>query len=261
MVFTAVGASQGILSTHLLGLLERIRLHATRQRSGQCAALLADLEALFDQAAPLTAQSLHPLLQLYRALAHSYTALSAEQNSEASRWLTEAWPLAQQLNRGREMVQILALQALVSERAGESPSSLLNAALGHAESGGQVRVLADTLPAIVELIARGAAAGELSASISPGFVQRVLAAAQTSLAEPASPASSPVTTAASAFLTPKETEVLQLLAAGLPNKRIASTLGLSNETIKWHMKKLFSKLNAGNRQHAVDRARLLGLLA
>ncbi|MDO8697487.1 MAG: LuxR C-terminal-related transcriptional regulator [Pseudomonas sp.] len=258
---TAVGASQGILSTHLLGLLERIRLHATRQRSGQCAALLADLEALFDQAAPLTAQSLHPLLHLYRALAHSYTALSAEQNAEASRWLSEAWPLAQQLNRGREMVQILALQALVSERAGESPNSLLNAALGHAESGGQVRVFADTLPAIVELIARSAATGELNASISPDFVQRVLAAAQTSLAEPASPASLASATAASAFLTPKETEVLQLLAAGLPNKRIASTLGLSNETIKWHMKKLFTKLNAGNRQHAVDRARLLGLLS
>ncbi|MBX9756502.1 MAG: LuxR C-terminal-related transcriptional regulator [Pseudomonadaceae bacterium] len=258
---TAVGASQGILSTHLLGLLERIRLHATRQRSGQCAALLADLEALFDQAAPLTAQSLHPLLHLYRALAHSYTALSAEQNSEASRWLTEAWPLAQQLNRGREMVQILALQALVREQTGESPNSLLNAALSHAESGGQVRVFVDTLPTIVELIARSAAAGELNASISPGFVQRVLAAAQTSLAEPANPASLAPATAASAFLTPKETEVLQLLAAGLPNKRIASTLGLSNETIKWHMKKLFTKLNAGNRQHAVDRARLLGLLS
>lgn len=258
---TAVGASQGILSTHLLGLLERIRLHAARQRSGQCAALLGDLEALFDQTAQFTAQTLHPLLQLYRALAHAYTTLSLEQIPEARHWLTEAWPLAQQLNRGREMVQILALQALTSERAGKSPEPFLSATLGHAESGGQVRVFADTLPAITELIARSAATGSLNASISSSFIQRVLAAAQTDAAEGLNSSASPMpATAASAFLTPKESQVLQLLAAGLPNKRIASTLGLSNETIKWHMKKLFTKLNAGNRQHAVDRARLLGLL-
>jgi len=30
--------------------------------------------------------------------------------------------------------------------------------------------------------------------------------------------------------------------------------------VKWHLKNLFSKLNAGTRRHAVDRARLLGLI-
>jgi LuxR family transcriptional regulator, maltose regulon positive regulatory protein len=54
--------------------------------------------------------------------------------------------------------------------------------------------------------------------------------------------------------------VLPLLAGGLPNKRIASQLGLSSETVKWHMKKLLTKLDAGSRGHAVDRARMLGLL-
>jgi LuxR family maltose regulon positive regulatory protein len=257
---TGIGASQGILSTHLLGLLERIRLHAARQRSDQCRALLTHLEAQLAQTTALAASGLQPLVQLYRALAHSYTALSDTHTQIAGDWLAQAWPLAQQLNRGREMVQIQALQALLSEHAGESPSQLLNAALGRAESGGQVRVFAETLPEIIELIARNAAAGNLSPSINPSFVQQVLDAAQSSLTGAASLPGTPVAAAASAFLTPKEHQVLQLLAAGLPNKRIASTLGLSNETIKWHMKKLFTKLNAGNRQHAVDRARLLGLL-
>ena len=62
------------------------------------------------------------------------------------------------------------------------------------------------------------------------------------------------------MLTPKENQVLQLLAGGLPNKRIAVELQLSNDTVKWHVKKLLAKLNAGNRDHAVDRARMLGLL-
>ena len=48
---------------------------------------------------------------------------------------------------------------------------------------------------------------------------------------------------------------------GLSNKLIARSLDISEETVKWHLKNLFSKLNAGARKHAVDRARLLGLLA
>ena len=47
---------------------------------------------------------------------------------------------------------------------------------------------------------------------------------------------------------------------GRPNKLIARTLEISDETVKWHMKNLFLKLSAGSRSHAVDRARLLGLL-
>ena len=64
----------------------------------------------------------------------------------------------------------------------------------------------------------------------------------------------------SQFLTPKETQILKLLSIGRPNKLIARTLAISDETVKWHMKNLFLKLSAGSRSHAVDRARLLGLL-
>ncbi len=255
-----IGLSQDILSTHLQGLLERIRLHAARQRSEQCRALLANLETLL---APLVSSQLllgQPLIQLYRALAHSYAALCDEHAQSAVDWLAQAWPLAQGLNRGREMVQIQALQALLSDADSEASRQLLNAALSHAESGGQVRVFAETLPGVIELISHHAAANNVSPSISPQFVQRVLDAAQASGPDTTGQTSTPMAAAVSAFLTPKENQVLQLLAAGLANKRIAATLGLSNETIKWHMKKLFTKLNAANRQHAVDRARLLGLL-
>jgi LuxR family transcriptional regulator, maltose regulon positive regulatory protein len=257
---SGIGVKQGILSTQLLGLLERIRLHAARQRSDQCRDLLAIVEAQFTSSTASTSAT-QPLLQLYRALAHSYSALCEGAEQSADDWLAQAWPLAQQLNRGREMVQIQTMQALLCEVRGQSPSALLNAALGRAESGGQVRVFAETLPQVLPLIARSAAANHLSPSIRQDFIQRLLDAGQSTQAVTQSSPSTTVAAALSAFLTPKEQQVLQLLAAGLPNKRIAATLGLSNETIKWHMKKLFSKLNAGNRQHAVDRARLLGLLS
>jgi len=62
------------------------------------------------------------------------------------------------------------------------------------------------------------------------------------------------------LLTPKEVEVLGLLNQGMSNKRIALTLNVGGETVKWHMKNLYSKLSAVSRDHAIDRARLLGLI-
>ncbi|MEJ6007663.1 LuxR C-terminal-related transcriptional regulator [Paucibacter sp. AS339] len=60
-------------------------------------------------------------------------------------------------------------------------------------------------------------------------------------------------------LSPKEQEVLQLLARGYSNKEIAIALAVSGETVKSHLKRLFGKLEVGSRKHAVSRARTLGL--
>jgi LuxR family maltose regulon positive regulatory protein len=175
---------------------------------------------------------------------------------DAAAHLATARALARQINRGRETVQILALQALLAERSGEDPGAPLTEALSLAEAGGMVRVFADTLPEVIDVIRRRADAGG-DTPVTRAYLERVLAAASA----PAAATDKPAPAAGSAILTPKESEVLQLVAAGMANKRIATTLGLSPETIKWHMKKLFAKLSAGNRQHAVDRARMLGLLA
>ena len=47
----------------------------------------------------------------------------------------------------------------------------------------------------------------------------------------------------------------------MAHELIARTLDISGETVKWHLKNLFQKLSAGTRRHAVDRARLLGLVS
>ena len=52
-------------------------------------------------------------------------------------------------------------------------------------------------------------------------------------------------------LTPREKEVLQLLAQGLPNKQIAQRIGISENTIKYHISSIYSKLGASNRTEAV----------
>jgi two-component system nitrate/nitrite response regulator NarL len=61
-------------------------------------------------------------------------------------------------------------------------------------------------------------------------------------------------------LTGRELQVLTLVADGLPNKAIAAALGVSDETIKFHLGSVFGKLGASNRTDAVRRAFRRGLV-
>jgi DNA-binding NarL/FixJ family response regulator len=61
-------------------------------------------------------------------------------------------------------------------------------------------------------------------------------------------------------LTGREIEVLRLVAAGLSNKRIGGRLGISEETVKGHMRNILSKLEANDRTHAVTIALKRGFL-
>jgi LuxR family transcriptional regulator, maltose regulon positive regulatory protein len=61
-------------------------------------------------------------------------------------------------------------------------------------------------------------------------------------------------------LTDRELEVLQLLAAGRSNQRIAHELVVALDTVKKHVTHVLGKLGAANRTEAVARARQLGLI-
>jgi DNA-binding CsgD family transcriptional regulator len=66
--------------------------------------------------------------------------------------------------------------------------------------------------------------------------------------------------AADAGLTPREREVLALLAEGLSNKTIARRLGISAHTAKFHVGSLLDKLDATGRTDAVAHAARLGVI-
>jgi len=61
-------------------------------------------------------------------------------------------------------------------------------------------------------------------------------------------------------LTPREVEVLELLAEGLSNKAVAERLGISDQTVKFHVASISGKLGASNRTDAVRRAARRGLI-
>lgn len=63
------------------------------------------------------------------------------------------------------------------------------------------------------------------------------------------------------LLTPREMEVLRLVANGLPNKTIAHQLDISEHTVKFHVGSILTKLDAASRTEAVTIATRRGLLA
>ncbi len=64
----------------------------------------------------------------------------------------------------------------------------------------------------------------------------------------------------SAELTPRQTEVLQLVAQGLPYKEVANALGLSEHTVKYHMGEILQRLHLKNREQVVAYAVRAGLV-
>jgi DNA-binding NarL/FixJ family response regulator len=51
-------------------------------------------------------------------------------------------------------------------------------------------------------------------------------------------------------LSPREHEILELLAAGFPNKQIAARLGLTDGTVRWHLRHVYNKLHVRSRMEA-----------
>lgn len=61
-------------------------------------------------------------------------------------------------------------------------------------------------------------------------------------------------------LTPREHDVLELVAEGLSNKEIGARLGISDQTVKFHVASICAKLRVSNRTEAVRRALRRGLI-
>jgi len=108
------------------------------------------------------------------------------------------------------------------------------------------------------LLFRDAAVERLLAAIKA--VAQGLAAIEPDLLADIGPIESLEDSASVEELTPREIEVLQLLAEGLANKAIAQQLKISEHTVKFHVNAIMSKLGAQSRTAAVVRATRLGLI-
>jgi len=122
-------------------------------------------------------------------------------------------------------------------------------------AAGLYQTVLDEGPVIFELLRTTQESGNVKTDLIP-YVDRLAADLQRA-GQDRSPASdAPILSA----LSPRETDILTLIAEGLSNKEIARSLYIGPETVKSHLKSVFSKLGVEKRAQAVSRAQTLGLV-
>jgi LuxR family maltose regulon positive regulatory protein len=146
----------------------------------------------------------------------------------------------------------MALTALLTYRDGDETGAAapLAEAVMIGQPGHLIRPIADIGPAIVPILNRlNLKEGGLE------YVGEIIAAIQTrDESEPGAGQHAPE------LLSPREVDILQLLAQDLSNKKIAEKLFISTGTVKRHAHNIFGKLAVKNRRDAVSKATGLGIL-
>ncbi|MGB3712818.1 MAG: LuxR C-terminal-related transcriptional regulator [Candidatus Promineifilaceae bacterium] len=177
-------------------------------------------------------------------------------------------------NNTRQLIDILLLQSLIYQKQSQSDKALaaLARAITLAEPGGFIRPFLDLGPEMADLLVRLSQRG-----VALAYITRILAAFRVSDdgrqttdengsvidRRMSAPASSVVDGRSSELvepLTPRELDVLALLAQGLTNKEIAQRLVISHGTVRQHAYNLYQKLQVNSRQQAAKKASDLGIL-
>jgi LuxR family maltose regulon positive regulatory protein len=154
--------------------------------------------------------------------------------------------------RIQNQIETLLVKALAfrTQRNTTEAIATLEMALLLAEPGGYIRIFVDEGPPIAELLEKVL---DAKAVIPRPYVKKLLSAFRLSkliktddgLVE---------------HLSERELEVLRLIAAGLPNKKIMEELFLSLSTVKTHIRNIYSKLNVHSRTEVIVKAKEMDLL-
>lgn len=242
--------------------LEQLGVQLARNDIDAARATLRDLEAL---------QAQHPdvetaaLRQVADAVAQARIRIAMHDGQPAS--LQAALPnieaLSQRYRQRGQLGRVAALQlqaAEVERRLGraEASGARVRAALRLAHGLGLMQTLLDAHDNALPLIQATRAVPNLD-PVLVFFVERIEALARSQRDEPtAAPTVARVRDdhGLARLLTLREAEIAELLVQSLSNKKIALTLGLSLDTVKWHLKNIYLKLDAHGRDAVAERLRL-----
>lgn len=176
-----------------------------------------------------------------------------------------AQEMANASGRPYRLVKLHLLDAVLQHRRGQRNAAhrSLRKALQLAEPGGFVRVMIDEGSDVLTLLQEEYAAlqeslpgGENRLGPSRVYLELLLNAAGLSPGIATSAGQRPLEA-----LTDREKEILVFLANGVSNKEMASRIFVSENTIKFHLKNIYSKLAVSSRVQAITAGRQLGLIA
>ena len=248
-VMSAVGVARNLPRLCVASLGEQVRMHAARFRTETCRALVQRIDEIIAEHSVGKGPLWRASVEVLQRLAHAHALIAAQEWTAAVEALARALTLIESAKLGRWRIETMALRAFAMERAGQEGRPLLLEAINLAQTFSLSRVFVDAHPALADWVQR------ISAEDGGQRIQMARTARPLPQRSNAAPRAVP-----SMVLTPKEREVLEHLARNLSNKEIAQAMEVGEETIKWHLKNLFGKLDAGTRKHVVRRAQLLGLL-
>jgi LuxR family maltose regulon positive regulatory protein len=156
-----------------------------------------------------------------------------------------------------ERLKAMVLQSVALYAQGEKDQAIkvLIEALEVAEPGGFIRIFVDEGAPMAQLLSGVAALG-----IKSGYTGRLLAAFEAEMKMGEIRGGPAQSQGLIEPLSPRELEVLRLIAMGLSNREICEKLFLALNTIKGHNRIIFDKLQVQSRTEAVARARELGLI-
>ncbi|SFN43451.1 LuxR C-terminal-related transcriptional regulator [Variovorax sp. OV329] len=240
--------------------LDRLHAHALRLRTGwnlqqgksdAAKAGVARLEALAAEYAD-TPPPIQSEIEWCAASARVALALQLGDFHAALGTLDAMLGRAEKAGRARAIAQNSLKRAYANWRLGKTERARadLVEALVVGRRLGLVRRLLDAAPEFADLIAALLREDDFD-PVRAFYVRQLLDAASAAILAPATVAA----TEGAEPLKEREVEILELLAQALPNKKIARALGLSTQTIKWHLKNIFTKLGVSSRDEAVARMR------
>jgi LuxR family maltose regulon positive regulatory protein len=182
----------------------------------------------------------------------------AQGNPSTALALLESWRQQAQAKGWKdEQLKAMVLQAVALHENSEKDESLqlLRETLVLAEPGGFIRLFVDEGEPMAQLLADVSAQG-----IMRQYLDTLRAALEAETQKTEAKSSSRPAQPLVESLSPRELEVLQLIAEGLSNEEIGKELFLALDTVKGHNRRIFDKLQVQRRTEAVARARELGLL-
>lgn len=166
------------------------------------------------------------------------------------------------LQRGWRALKLSILRACALDAVGqpEAASRELADAMATGSRHGFVRSFADEGEFVVKRVAGWLAApGALPAGVLRDHAERVMRAAGQELPS-CEGDNATLNEPGAALFNAREREMLRALAQGEQNRKLALRFRISENTVKWYLKNLYSKLNAHNRAQAIAHARRMQLI-
>ena len=253
---------------HVLGLdrllafmlAEQVRVLVLQGENRRASELVTRLTAL--EASQRPHAEARDEIACQTALSKARLALAMRDPLSTLEQLQTVITLAEQSARGRLLVRarLLGAQAHAMLEQPESVRANLHQAVDAGARMGLVRTLLDEGPALLSLLAQWQ--DEIAGEGSAGDYLNALLCHETTQAQPTPVVSAPrhSNEGPRASLTPRELEILGLVAQAMSNKRIALTLNITFGTVKWNVKNILAKLGVSSRYAAITLARQQGML-